>query len=130
MKSSGAVADQGGVIHHQSSTYAWQETAQGTSAHTAEWRLHRVDRTAPGTKRNTNALIVKGHATDGAAQVGINTSPRAYAALEITSTTGALIVPRMTTTQRDAMTPANGMIIYNTTIPAMQGYIAGAWANI
>jgi len=38
-----------------------------------------------------------------------------------------LLVPRMTTTQRDALTATNGMIIYNTTANQMQGRIAGAW---
>ena len=39
------------------------------------------------------------------AQVGINTeTPDASAALDITSTTGGILVPRMTETQRDAIT--------------------------
>lgn len=47
--------------------------------------------------------------------------------LEIRSTTQALILPRMTTTERDAMTPAEGWMIYNTTVSAMQVYNGGAW---
>ena len=48
------------------------------------------------------------------AQVGINTeTPDASAALDITSTTGGLLVPRMTETQRDAISsPATGLMIY------------------
>ena len=39
------------------------------------------------------------------AQVGINNeNPDASAALDITSTTGGLLVPRMTAAQRDAIT--------------------------
>ena len=38
------------------------------------------------------------------AQVGVNTNnPDASAALDITSTTGGLLPPRMTTTERDAI---------------------------
>ena len=48
------------------------------------------------------------------AQVGINTeTPDASAALDITSTTGGLLVPRMTAAQRDAISsPASGLMIY------------------
>ena len=48
------------------------------------------------------------------AQVGINNeNPDASAALDITSTTGGLLVPRMTETQRDAISPAaTGLMIY------------------
>ena len=50
------------------------------------------------------------------AQVGINTdSPDASAALDITSTTGGLLMPRMTNAQRLAIeTPAAGLIVYVT----------------
>lgn len=66
---------------------------------------------------------------DSSGRVGIGTAiPATSAAVDITSTTGALIVPRMTTTQRNALTAVNGMIIYNTTDNQMQGYINGAWA--
>lgn len=47
------------------------------------------------------------------------------------STTGALILPRMTTTQRDALTPVAGMVIYNTTTATFQGYgTAGTWNDL
>ena len=63
--------------------------------------------------------------------VGIGTaSPTASTLLDLTSTTGALLVPRMTTTQRDALTPSNGMVIYNTTVAAMQVYQNSAWLTI
>jgi hypothetical protein len=38
--------------------------------------------------------------------------------------------PSLTTTQRDALTAENGMIIYNTTTNKFQGYENGAWANL
>lgn len=49
---------------------------------------------------------------------------------EFTSTTGALIVPRMTTAQRDALgVVANGAIIYNTTTNKMNFRENGAWVQ-
>ena len=50
------------------------------------------------------------------AQIGINNeNPDASAALDITSTTGGLLIPRMTETQRDAISPAaTGLMIYQT----------------
>ena len=50
------------------------------------------------------------------AQVGINIeTPDASAALDITSTTGGLLVPRMTKVQRGFIdTPATGLMIYQT----------------
>ena len=65
----------------------------------------------------------------GTAVIG-DTSATANTVLTLTSTTGALLLPRMTTTQRDAMTAVNGMIIYNTTDDQFQGYGASSWGNI
>jgi len=39
-------------------------------------------------------------------------------------------VPRLTTTQRDALTAVNGIIIYNSTTNKFQGYENGSWANL
>ena len=52
------------------------------------------------------------------AQVGIGTTtPDASSALDITSTTGGLLVPRMTAAERDAITSAaTGLMIYQTDV--------------
>ncbi len=42
----------------------------------------------------------------------------------------AVQVASMTTTERNALTAANGMIIYNTTDNKFQGYENGSWANL
>jgi hypothetical protein len=69
-------------------------------------------------------------AIDQSGNCGIGTtSPAASAKLEISSTTGALLVSRMTTTQRDALTAVNGMIIYNSTTNAFNFYENGAWVS-
>ncbi len=55
--------------------------------------------------------------------VGIGTNtPAPSAALEINSTTGSLLMPRMTKAQRDALTAVPGMVIYNTDTGKFQGY--------
>ena len=83
---------------------------------------------------NQTGSLSLGNATNSisitsAGNVGIGTaSPAASAKLDIGGTTGALLVPRLTTTERNALTAVNGMIIYNTTDNQMQGRINGAWA--
>ena len=69
----------------------------------------------------------------GYAQVGINTNnPDASAALDITSTTAGLLIPRMTETQRDAISPAaTGLMIYQTDGTAGFYYYNGSsWATL
>lgn len=58
------------------------------------------------------------------AQVGIgNTNPDASSALDITSTTQGLLTPRMTSTQRLLIaTPANSLLVYDTTIKSFYYY--------
>jgi hypothetical protein len=60
--------------------------------------------------------------------VGIGTETP-QGALDVNSTTGGLIVPRMTTTERDALTPVDGTIIYNTTDSQFNFYENGAWVT-
>lgn len=53
--------------------------------------------------------------------------PVTSAALEISSTTGAFLNARMTTTQKNALTAVNGMQVYDTTLNRMECYVNGAW---
>jgi hypothetical protein len=65
-------------------------------------------------------------------RVGVNvTVPDASAALDVTSTTGGVLFTRMTGTQRDAISsPANGLVLYNTTTNKLQVRAAGAWVDL
>ena len=69
------------------------------------------------------------------AQVGVGTTtPDASAALDITSTTGGLLVPRMTAGQRDAITsPAQGLIIFCSDCASGEGELqiklTSSWKN-
>ncbi len=49
-------------------------------------------------------------------------APIADAALEVTSTTGAFVLPRMTTAERDLLSGTPGMMIFNTDARKFQGY--------
>jgi hypothetical protein len=64
-------------------------------------------------------------------RVGIGTaSPNASAILDVASTTQGLLLPRMTSTQRDAISsPAAGLLIYNTTTTKVEVY-NGAWTAL
>jgi hypothetical protein len=62
-------------------------------------------------------------------RVGINTTSPS-APLEVASTTGGVIIPRMTTTDRIAISsPTDGEMIYNTTTNKFQGRANGAWVD-
>ena len=66
------------------------------------------------------------------AQVGIGTAtPAASAKLDITSTTQGLLPPRMTTVQRDAIvSPATGLVIFNTTTNGLEFKSSTGWVSL
>jgi hypothetical protein len=63
------------------------------------------------------------------AGVGIGTiSPNTSAKVEIVSTTQGFLPPRMTTVQRNAIvSPAIGLVIFNTTTNCLNFYIGSGW---
>ena len=48
----------------------------------------------------------------------------------VTAVGGPIRLPRLTSVQRDALTAANGDLIYNTTTDYVQCYQANAWVNM
>jgi len=62
----------------------------------------------------------------GTAKIGATGAATTSATLEVAGTTGAFLLPRLNNTQRDALTPTGGMIVYSTTDERPQVYIAGA----
>jgi len=79
-----------------------------------------------GSSVGSNEVLVVG--TNGKVGIG-ETAPSAP--LTVTSTAGGVILPRMTTTQMNAISsPANGEMIYNTTASKFYGYAGGAWVAL
>jgi len=67
--------------------------------------------------------------SNGGVGVG-NNSPNPSVILDLNSTTKALLVPRMTNVQRDAIiNKIAGMVIYSTTDNVHQGYNGTIWNN-
>ncbi|QWX84293.1 hypothetical protein H0I23_01170 [Cellulophaga sp. HaHaR_3_176] len=68
------------------------------------------------------------------AQVKIGTNPQtidASSVLELESTTGAFVIPRMTTLQMEAISPIEGAMIYNTEEECLHYFDSnGVWINI
>ena len=65
--------------------------------------------------------------------VGIGTSaPAASAALEVKSTTGGLLLPRLTAAQRAAVpSPTDGLFVFQTDgTPGLYYYVGGVWLNV
>src|SRR5688500_9331210 len=64
-------------------------------------------------------------------QVSINTTaapPAASSMLDISSTTSGILIPRMTTSERDAIgTPATGLMIFNTTTNSFNYWNGSSW---
>jgi hypothetical protein len=85
-----------------------------------------------GTNNGTT-LLLKLH--DSSSSVTISdvgfATPNISSVLDLQSTTKGFLPPIMTTVQRDAIgTPANGLMIYNSTTGAYNGYQGGAWSGI
>lgn len=89
-----------------------------------------LDGAASWTLYNTTDSITSIVAfTTGNVAIGTTTATTS-ALLNLSSTTGALLLTRLTTTQRDLLTAVNGMILYNSTLNKVQIYEGGAWASV
>jgi hypothetical protein len=87
------------------------------------------------TSPDINTPDIDGGAID-AAIIGANT-PAAITgtaisgtSLEITGTAGAAKLNTVTTTQRNALSAANGMVVYNSTTSKIEAYAGGAWVQL
>jgi hypothetical protein len=83
------------------------------------------------TASNTTIVLSAGTNIQLNKPTAINSSgaPATSAALDIQGTNGALLLPRLTSTQRDALTASAGMMIYNTTTSKAQLYTTG-WETV
>jgi uncharacterized protein (TIGR02145 family) len=86
------------------------------------------------TNKNLLLLLALGlfsQMANGQVKIGDNpTTINSSAVLEIESTNKGLLPPRMTTTQRNAITsPAIGLMIYNTTTNCTESFNGTGWFN-
>lgn len=65
----------------------------------------------------------------GGTMFGSTSAPSSVAAIEISSTTKGLLLPRMTTTERDAISAVAGLLIYNKTTGKLNIYTT-AWEAV
>jgi hypothetical protein len=84
--------------------------------------------TAPGQPFLYPATTGDNVVVDGSIVQGSGTAPtNASCGIEISSTTQALLPSSMTTAQRNALTPVDGMIVYDTDEAMLKERIAGEW---
>jgi subtilisin-like proprotein convertase family protein len=100
-----------------------------------------------GTNAPANKLSVNGNLSVGSSYIltpgpadgaiiqgpmGIGTtSPSSSSVLDISSTTKGILIPRMTTINRTAISsPASGLMVYDTDIKAFYYYDGAAWTKI
>jgi hypothetical protein len=72
-----------------------------------------------------------GRWTSAGVNIGGAADPDASAVLDVDSTTKGLLLPRMTTTQKNAIsTPAAGLMVYDITLNKVCVYTGSAWETI
>ena len=81
-------------------------------------------------KGDTEDNVLYVDASANSVGIGIAT-PAASAKLDITSTTKGVLFPRMTTTQKNAISsPAEGLVLYDTDLKKLCVYTGSAWETI
>ena len=92
--------------------------------------------TTPGGSTASPLEIVMGATTaftiDSSGNAGFGTSaPNANAILDVSRTTKAFMPPRMTTTQKNAISsPTAGMVVYDSTLSKLAVYTGSAWETV
>ena len=74
---------------------------------------------------NTKNVLIRDNTANA------STPPNSSAKLQVDSTTQGFLPPRMTTTQRNAIaTPAEGLMVYDTTVKGWFGYDGTNWIQL
>jgi hypothetical protein len=69
--------------------------------------------------------------TSGSVGIGANTTINASAIVDITSITKGVLLPRLTSTQRTAISsPATGLFLYDTTLNSLNVYNGTSWVAL
>jgi hypothetical protein len=104
-------------------------TKAAGAASSTDNAVARFDATTGKVVQNSGVIIDDSNNVSGAATAAIGGALVTSTVLTLTSTTGALLLPRMTTTQRDALTATDGMVLYNSTTNKVQVRENGAWGD-
>jgi hypothetical protein len=97
--------------------------AGGTSPYIA---LRQGTNQALVIDKNDSTVILSSSASDPSTIVA-----NASAQLEVDSTTKGVLLPRMTTTQKNAIaSPATGLLVFDTTLAALCEYNGSAWVTL
>jgi hypothetical protein len=84
-----------------------------------------------GTLASLTDISIIPASTKGVGISNTPITPVASAILDITSTTKGVLLPRMTTTQKNAIaTPATGLVVYDTTLNKLAVYTGAAWETV
>lgn len=97
-------------------------------------------------RSNSGAIVESGVTIDGSdnlattarinagtAKVGATGAAATSTTLEVAGTSGAFLLPRLTDAQRDALTPTEGMVVFNSTSQRPQCYIGNptnSWVDM
>lgn len=69
--------------------------------------------------------------SDGGTTIGAQAVPTTSSILDVRSTTKGFLPPRMTTTQKNAIsTPATGLVVFDTTLVKLAVYNGAAWETV
>ena len=83
-----------------------------------------------GNTRGSGANTMQLQASAGVSIASSVTNPNASAQLDVSSTTKGFLPPRMTTTQKNAISsPAAGLVVYDSTVNRASVY-STAWENV
>lgn len=101
------------------------------NGNTIQIRTHSTDVGGQSLYLNPTGYVYLNHTTLSGLIVGGNSATSGGAGLELKSTSKALLLSRLTTAQRNAITsPTDGMVIYNSETGQFEGRAGGAWVAL
>jgi len=93
-------------------------------------RMFSTNNIGIGTGTDAGYKLDVNGTTHIAQKLSVGTPTAASAITEITSTTKGFLPPRMTTTQKNAIaSPATGLVVYDTTLNALNFYNGTSWSS-
>lgn len=121
----GGAAIQFGMFNSSSTTNAEIAAVRTGGSYSTDLRFRTTD---GGESNAIDRMTLK---SNGTLLLSTSTSASGSASLDIQSITKGVLLPRMTTTQRDAITsPAEGLEIYNLTTHTKDFYNGTVWKTI